>query len=250
MRIRSGVNFSEAATPDGMRLYAIGDVHGRFDCLTTLHKMIADEIARDRPADWRIIHLGDYVDRGPQSREVLDFLARAQTADERNITLLGNHDEGMLKFLADPLDADVFIDFGGFDTAASYGVELRTMPRRELFESHRQLIEAVPEHHFALLRDMPRSVSFGDFFFCHAGIRPGTALDAQSAHDLCWIRREFLDHLQLYDKVIVHGHTPCREPETCPNRINVDTKAFATGRLTALVMESTEKRFISTDLGT
>lgn len=249
MNLGKGIDFSNASGPDGIRIYAIGDVHGRFDCLSRLHEMIADEIARDCIADWRIIHLGDYADRGPHSREVLDFLARASARDERIIALCGNHDEGFLDFLANPQDAYLFIDYGGFDTAASYGVELRTMRRDELFESHRQLLSAMPDSHLTFLRDLKHSVTFGDFFFCHAGVRPGVALDAQSPHDLCWIRGEFHNHRGLYDKVIVHGHTPCREPEVLPNRVNVDTKAFATGRLTALVIDGKEKRFIATDLG-
>src|SRR5690606_32836114 len=110
----NGINYLDATAPEGMRLYAIGDVHGRFDCLTKMHAMIAAEIERDRPADWRIIHLGDYVDRGPQSREVLDFLSTATKREPRIIALRGNHDEGFLDFLADPADARLFIDYGGF----------------------------------------------------------------------------------------------------------------------------------------
>jgi serine/threonine protein phosphatase 1 len=243
-----GIDFDRAKGPDGMRIYAIGDVHGRFDCLRALHEMIADEIARDRPADWRIIHLGDYVDRGPQSREVLEFLSNACARDERIIATLGNHDEGFLDFLRSPGEAQLFIDYGGFDTCASYGVVLRTMKREELIASHRETVDAVPRSHILFLRDRPRSASFGDFYFCHAGIRPEIALDSQDGHDLIWIRRDFLDHRRLYAKVIVHGHTPCAQPEVLANRVNVDTKAFETGRLTALVIDGNLKRFIETRL--
>lgn len=239
-----GVHFLDAAAPDGMRLYAIGDVHGRLDCLTLMHEMISAEIARDRPDDWRIIHLGDYVDRGPDSAGVLDVLAQATAGDERMLALFGNHDEGFLDFLADPRHAELFLHFGGFDTAASYGVVLDVLTEAALFESHRRLVDAVPESHLAFLRDRPRSLSFGDFFFCHAGVRPGAALDAQNPHDLIWIRREFLTHAGLYDKVVVHGHTPVGRAEIMPNRVDVDTMAFDTGRLTALVVDGREKRFI------
>jgi serine/threonine protein phosphatase 1 len=248
MIFSKGIDYALATGPDGMRIYAIGDVHGRFDCLMKMHQMIAAEIVRDRPADWRIIHLGDYVDRGPQSREVLEFLSAACARDVRMIATLGNHDEGFLDFLANPDNAHLFIDYGGFDTCASYGVVLRTMKRKELLESHRHMLAAIPEAHLIFLRDLRRSVSFGDFFFCHAGVRPDVALDRQDEHDLIWIRREFLEHRRLYDKVIVHGHTPCRETEIMSNRVNIDTKAFETGRLTALVIDGNEKRFIETRL--
>lgn len=240
-----GVDFSRAAAPDGMRLYAIGDVHGRFDCLARMHAVIAAEIARDRPADWRVVHLGDYVDRGPQSRQVLDFLAAACARDSRNIALMGNHDEGFLDFLANPANDRLFLNFGGFDTAASYGVLLDVHSGAALAESHRELLDAMPDAHFAFLRDLRRSASFGDFFFCHAGVRPGVPLEAQDPHDLIWIRREFLDHAGLFEKVIVHGHTPVRTPEAKPNRVNVDTRAYETGCLTCLVVEGREKRFLT-----
>jgi len=227
-----------------MRLYAIGDVHGRFDCLSAMHALIAAEIARDRPADWRVIHLGDYVDRGPQSRQVLDFLAEATARAPRNVALMGNHDQGFLDFLANPADAQLFLRYGGFDTAASYGVVLDTVTEEALRRSHAELVAALPAAHLRFLRDLPRSMSFGDFFFCHAGVRPGVALDAQTPHDLIWIRREFLDHPGLHDKVVVHGHTPVGRPEILANRVNVDTMAFDTGRLTALVVEDKEKRFL------
>lgn len=240
-----GLHFEEAAAPEGIRLYAIGDVHGRLDCLQLMHAAIMAEIERDRPEDWRIIHLGDYVDRGPQSAQVLDFLAKATARDPRILALMGNHDEGFLHFLADPLDAQLFLDYGGFDTAASYGVTLNAGSRAALYESHRQLLSAMPERHLTFLRTLPHSVSYGDFFLCHAGVRPGIALADQNPHDLIWIRREFLDNVGLFEKVVVHGHTPQSAPEVKPNRVNVDTKAFDTGRLTALVVDGREKKFLT-----
>jgi len=243
----AGIEFASARGPDDVRIYAIGDVHGRFDCLSEMHELIAREIERDQPADWRIIHLGDYVDRGPHSAEVLNFLAKRCGEDSRIIALAGNHDQGFLDFLADPADSELFIHYGGFDTAASYGVVLETHSRETLAASHRRMLAAIPTPHLTFLRDLERSCSFGDFFFCHAGVRPGVALDAQSEHDLIWIRGEFLRHEGLFEKVIVHGHTPCSRPEVLANRVNVDTKAFDTGRLTALVVDGSEKRLLSAD---
>lgn len=246
MSAGEGVHFHDAEGPEGTRLYAIGDVHGRFDCLEMLHETIAREIERDRPADWRIVHLGDYVDRGPQSARVLDFLARRGAEDARILALAGNHDEGFLDFLADPARGRLFIDHGGFDTAASYGVVLDTGSPQALQASHRALVAAMPAAHLSFLRDLARAATFGDFFFCHAGVRPGVALDEQHPHDLIWIRGEFLHHQGLFEKVVVHGHTPGRAPEVMANRVNLDTMAYDSGRLTALVVEGREKRFLST----
>ena len=123
---------------------------------------------------------------------------------------------------------------------------LDTLTLEALERSHRELVAAMPAAHLRFLRDMPRSVAFGDFFFCHAGVRPGVPLDAQNPHALIWIRREFLDHAGLHDKVVVHGHTPVDRPEIMPNRVNIDTMAFDTGRLTALVIDGREKRFLET----
>lgn len=247
MNAGGGVHFLDAVAPEGVRLYAIGDVHGRLDCLTVMHELIAGEIARDRPADWRIVHLGDYVDRGPQSRQVLDFLIETVGSDPRIAAVMGNHDEGFLDFLAEPAQDGLFARFGGFDTAASYGVTLDLLTGASFERSHRLLADAVPPAHTRFLRGLPRSLSFGDFFFCHAGVRPGVALDAQDPHDLIWIRHAFLHHPGLYDKVVVHGHTPADRPEVMPNRVNVDTAAFHSGRLTALVVEGREKRFLTAE---
>lgn len=233
-----------------MRIYAIGDVHGCYDLLARIHRQIIAEIEQDAPADWRIIHLGDYVDRGPQSREVLDFLAKATAHDPRMIALMGNHDEGFLDFLANPTEARLFLDYGGLETAASYGVVLDASSRGAIFESHRQLLSAMPEKHLAFLHGLKRHAEFGDFFFCHAGVRPEVALADQDPHDLIWIRREFLDHPGLHDKVVVHGHTPHNQPQVMANRVNVDTMAYDTGRLTALVVDGREKRFLAATVPT
>ena len=237
----AGIHFLDACGPDGMRLYAIGDIHGRLDLLEAMHERIRADIAARMPADWRIIHLGDYTDRGPSSKGVLDFLIAAGTRDRRIISLMGNHDWGVLEFLAEPDPYGLFATNGGEETARSYGVELRFSPVPALMEGHTKLRAAVPEEHAAFLRSLPRSATFGDFFFCHAGIRPGTSLERQDPHDLIWIRHEFLDHPGLYEKVVVHGHTPSDEPEIMANRINVDTGAFYSGVLTCAIMDGQDK---------
>jgi serine/threonine protein phosphatase 1 len=240
-----GVHFLDARGPEGMRIYAIGDVHGRDDLLKLMHERIEAEIERDRPADWRIIHLGDYVDRGTDSKAVLDFLVAAHRRDERIVSLAGNHDVGFLEFMDNPNPATLFARFGGAETARSYGVTLDCGNPAALRESHSALMDAVDDSHVAFLRARPFSVAMGDFFFCHAGIRPEVALDKQAAEDLIWIRADFLDYRALHPKIIVHGHTPFAEPEILPNRVNVDTLAYRSGVLTALVVDGAEKRVLS-----
>jgi serine/threonine protein phosphatase 1 len=236
-----GVHFLDARGPESLRVYAIGDVHGRLDLLQAMHGRIGADIAARRPADWRIIHLGDYTDRGPSSKGVLDFLIAARGRDGRIISLMGNHDSGLLEFLAEPDPYDLFATNGGEDTARSYGVELRMATAADLAMSAEALRAAIPAAHTEFLRSLPRSVTFGDFFFCHAGVRPGVSLERQDPSDLIWIRDEFLDHPGLYEKIVVHGHTPSGEPEVMANRINVDTGAFYSGVLTCAVIDGRDK---------
>ena len=243
--VGQGVHFLEAAGPAGMRIYAIGDVHGRLDLLEEMHARIEAELAEDPPLDWRVIHLGDYVDRGPDSKGVLDRLIEATSRDQRMIALAGNHDTGFLDFLAYPTPDGLFANNGGENTALSYGVSLDFDEPGELARGHALLKRAVPESHIAFLRNLATSVAFGDFFFCHAGIRPGVPLERQDPRDLLWIRGEFLNYPGLYTKVIVHGHTPHAEPEVLANRVNVDTVACRSGVLTALVIDGADKRLLS-----
>jgi len=241
------ISYPDARGPENTLLYAIGDVHGRLDLLAEMHAQIAADIMRVRPADWRIVHLGDYVDRGPDSRGVIEFLMRQTAMDGRNISLAGNHDIGFLDFLAEPQPDGLFALYGGVQTAQSYGVELDLADMVGFDESCRALAAAVPRSHVDFLRGLGRCASFGDFFFCHAGIRPGVALDAQDPLDLIWIRGDFHRHQELFPKVVVHGHTPVSEPEICANRVNLDTGAFASGRLSALVIDRQEKRLLTVE---
>lgn len=239
-----GVDFPDAAGPEGMRLYAIGDVHGRLDLLEAMFARIDAQISVTAPTDWRIILLGDYVDRGPDSKGVLDFLEARQTIDPHMILLCGNHDAGFLEFLDHPTSDALFARHGGRETARSYGVDADFGSDRSAKAARDALRMAVPQRHLEMLAGLQRSVTFGDFFFCHAGIRPGVALEAQDESDLIWIRGDFLNHAGLHPKIVVHGHTPCDTPEVMPNRVNIDTRAFATGRLTALSIDGAVKELI------
>jgi serine/threonine protein phosphatase 1 len=240
-----GIHFLDAAGPTGMRIYAIGDVHGRLDLLLGMHARIEMELAEDPPDDWRVIHLGDYVDRGPDAKGVLDTLIAATGRDERVIALAGNHDHGFLDFLAFGSPEGLFANNGGETTALSYGVALDFGDPVSLATGHARLQRAVPQSHISFLNGLGYSVSFGDFFFCHAGIRPGIPLESQNPRDLLWIRNEFLDYPGLHPKVIVHGHTPHAGPEVMANRVDVDTFACGSGVLTALVIQGERKQILS-----
>ena len=240
----AGVHFSDAKGPDGLRLYAIGDVHGRLDLLLKMYDAIIRDRGEHPEADWRIIHLGDYVDRGADSKGVIDFLIRATERESRVIALAGNHDIGFVDFLAAPDPNGIFANNGGRETALSYGVRIDFSDRAGFRAQAEALRQAVPAAHRAFLEGLGFSCPFGDFFFCHAGIRPGIPLDRQEVSDLIWIREAFLNFVGLHPKVIVHGHTPCREPEIRANRVNVDTGAFRSGVLSALVIEGSDKHIM------
>lgn len=237
-----GIHLRDASGPRDMRLYAIGDVHGRLDLLKAMHAEIRAELMRDKPGDWRIIHLGDYVDRGPDAAGVIQFLIDRIAEDPRAIALCGNHDAALLDFLRDGDRTQMFRRFGGSDTARSYGIHVDFSTEETAEAGRAALAAAIPQAHLDFLRGLPRSATFGDFIFCHAGIRPGVPLERQDPQDLIWIREPFLFHTGLHPKVVVHGHTPCEEPEVLANRVNVDTLAYASGRLTALVIDGATKR--------
>jgi serine/threonine protein phosphatase 1 len=210
-----------------------------------------DKIATDmqqRPGEAAMeIFLGDYVDRGPNSKDVLEILMSEPALGGTRHCLRGNHEQMLLDFLAEP---GVLLDWrrlGGFETLHSYGVTPRmSLQLEDAIELRDAFIAALPAAHLSFLRSTLLSQAAGGYFFAHAGIRPGTALEAQSPDDLLWIREPFLDSRRDHGKIIVHGHTPSQEPEVMANRINIDTGAFLTGRLTCVVLEGQGMRFIDT----
>ena len=213
-------------------LLVIGDIHGRLDLLERLHGAIDRALEGGTSAPLEI-YLGDYVDRGPDSAGVIErLLGRAR---RRPLVLLrGNHEVMFARTLAGSLELREWARYGALDTLASYGLEPSSLDLKDQAECLARLRAAVPETHqafLAALRDFHRE---GDYFFAHAGIRPGKPLDRQSPEDLQWIRGEFLNDKRHHGAIIVHGHTPVDEPELLPNRVNIDTGAFRSGRLTCL----------------
>ena len=230
--------------PSGRRIYAIGDIHGRADLLSGLFEHIDNDL-KSRPTSEAIqVLLGDYIDRGSGSRQVIEMLiARRQS---HNLMLLkGNHEECVLHFLRDPSMLSQWKTIGGLNTVLSYGVTPpRTFDEKSQREVAAAFLESMPETHHRFLQGLALSFCCGDFFFVHAGVRPGIPLQTQSQHDLLWIRDDFLLHEEDFGKIVVHGHTPTQEPEVRPNRINIDTGAYATGRLTCLVLEDDRIGFL------
>jgi serine/threonine protein phosphatase 1 len=235
---------ADARAPEGMRLYAIGDVHGCLDELVGVHRAIEADLAARPVPDWRVIHLGDYVDRGARSRGVIDFLLARTADDPRVLCLRGNHDDMFAASLDGEPDAvDMWLVNGGAETLESYGVPLL----RFLDDMHagRPWPDAVPEPHRAFLEGLEGSARFGGFYFVHAGIDPDRALDMQEPEDQLWIREPFLTSSREFEAVIVHGHTPVRRVAVRPNRIGIDTGAVFGGPLTCLVLEGGSKALLS-----
>lgn len=231
--------------PDGTCVYAVGDIHGRHDLLLAL----LDRIWADASGDGNIlIFLGDYVDRGPASKAVVEHVMGLERPGWDIIKLMGNHEFSLLEFVKNP---EVYLSwrmFGGTETLMSYGVRppLFSDPK-ELQRAHGDFLTALPREHFAFLTGLPFSHTVGDYFFVHAGVRPAISLQAQAAEDMLWIRDDFLICDQWLGKLIVHGHTPEEEPVVRSNRIGIDTGAYATGRLTAVKLSEDRYTFLSTD---
>ena len=235
------------AIPAGKRLYVIGDIHGRLDLLRLLERQIEQDLAT-APREVATIFLGDYIDRGNESAHVLEKLGAGAFCTPF-IALRGNHDDVFLRFLRDASVLASWRRFGGLETLHSYGVDVAEAMRGAGFERAQiALKQALPPRHVAFLANTPLCHDVGDYFFCHAGVRPGVALEKQSADDLLWSRSEFLDFRGSFGKIVVHGHTPTPEPEVKPNRINLDTGAYASAILTALVLEGEQRRFLSTKM--
>lgn len=234
-----------AAVPDGLRAYAIGDVHGRLDLLQNLWAQIEDDASRTRLRKV-VIFVGDYVDRGSDSKGVIDFLLNIRKYHEV-ICLRGNHDQAVLDFMNDARFYRTWKPFGALQTLLSYGV---TPPQfedeLELEKARQEFAENCPREHFDFFTSLPYSYELGDYFFVHAGVRPGIPLNQQDPQDMLWIRELFLLSGADFGKVVVYGHTPVAQAGRRGDRIGIDTGAYATGHLSAAVFEGQSCRFLAT----
>ena len=231
-----------ASAPADTRIYAVGDIHGRADLLSEIIVRIDDDIRRRPIAHTVEVYLGDYVDRGPDSRTVLDLLSVRLVAN-RAVCLRGNHEAVMEGFLQDPAILQHWLPLGGMQTLASYGIELHD-ENETAFDLHRRFVDAFPRAHELVMQCMRDQFSCGDFLFVHAGIRPDIPIEHQDVNDLIWIRNEFLDSTRDHERFIVHGHTPVPHPDIRHNRINIDTGAWRTGTLTCIAIEGSTILFL------
>jgi serine/threonine protein phosphatase 1 len=231
----------------GYRAYVVGDIHGRLDLLEDLLAKIHAELQRHPAARTLLVFVGDLIDRGPSSAQVLERLRTYRRPGIRTEFLLGNHEEVLLRILRG--DADLITKwrwFGGSECLQSYGVEPEQLARLSNDEALAIVREAIPDEHVRFLEGFADSCRFGDYLFVHAGIRPGVALEEQSQADLRWIRQPFLSDDTDHGFTVVHGHTITKQVEQRSNRIGIDTGAYRTGVLTALAIEGGDRWLLDT----
>lgn len=245
-----------ARVPHGQRVYAVGDIHGRLDLFDQLLQRIEQDDAARGPADTTLILLGDLVDRGPESRGVVEramALADGAGATGRKVRLLaGNHEEMLLSSLDDEEVLRHFLRHGGKETILSFGVDPAAFAAATMEEAQQMLRDAVPADVLAFIETMEDRIALGDYLFVHAGVDPRLPLEEQKTGELRWIREPFLSHPDSFGPVVVHGHSIREAAEDKGNRIGIDTGAYMSGKLTALMLEGTERRFLqvqATDAG-
>ncbi len=250
-----GIMNNRYAIPEGVRVYAIGDVHGHLDVLERMHHEIANDLRRSADVTGHIVYLGDYIDRGPESADTVDTLLQLKKRDDGIFRsfLLGNHEHYLIRFLIDGdlSEAMDWMQWGGIETIQSYGYSFRTYPpvHDDLEEARDYMNTHVPEEHLNFLTQMPMALEIGGYFFAHAGVNPRKGFKDQDLWELIGIRQPFLSWHEEADyrplpKKIVHGHTISKTPVIRPHRIGVDTGLFKGGPLTAAVLEGTYVRFL------
>ena len=234
--------------PPDTAIYAVGDIHGRLDLLLELQRLIEADAAGRASARRVVVYLGDYVSRGPDSPGVVDRVRAWLPAGFERVTLKGNHEDLLLRFLEGEIDTGRhWLDYGGLEAMAAYGVAIGDPAARDdasVLALRCGLERALPAAHLDFLRGLRISHRAGDYFFVHGGIRPGIPLDSQSPRDCLWIRKTFLVSELDHGAVVVHGHSISTAPELRPNRIGIDTGAYRSGILTCLVVEADQRRFL------
>ena len=235
---------AERWVPDGMRVYCVGDIHGRDDLLRQMAERVEADLEPSSFDEAVTVFVGDYVDRGLGSMRVVEQLARGKWPTSI-IALAGNHEDLLMAFLEDEGVIESWRNLGGLETLHSYGVNLGpAIVKRDFGAVQAAFAACFPEPHRQFLETLKDSTTIGDYFFCHAGVRPGVPLDRQDRNDLLTIRDAFLASKLEHGKLVVHGHTPSLVPEIRSNRIGIDTAGYATGRLTCLVLEKNQQRFL------
>jgi diadenosine tetraphosphatase ApaH/serine/threonine PP2A family protein phosphatase len=236
------------AVPAGTRVYAMGDIHGSLVPLRLLRDAVQAH-GEAHPIERKcLIYLGDYIDRGYDSRAVIDLLVREPLPGFEEVFLKGNHEDGMLRFLADGSNALFWVAYGGIATMVSYGVKPPdpATDEDEVVRARKELAKKLPPAHLDFLAKLESYRVEGDYLFVHAGVRPGIPLERQERDDLLWIRDEFLKSSEDHGRIVVHGHTISEAPDQQPNRIGIDTGAFHTGHLTCVVLDGTSRAFLHT----
>lgn len=237
--------------PDGTIVWAVGDIHGRLDLLQPLLEAIVVDLHASAATRKVVVFLGDYIDRGPDSRGVLQLLVGLSAVQGVEWRFLkGNHEQAMLGFLDDPSTGSRWCEYGGNAALRSYGLRPPDLAHRtEAWERvAADLRHKLTVSETAFLENLELSVTLGDYFFSHAGARPGVSLDRQSPEDLMWIRWPFIESTAAFNRIVVHGHTPTREAHIDRRRIGIDTKAYESGILTGLRLEGLKRTLLRAQL--
>ncbi len=235
--------------PDGQRVYAIGDVHGRLDLLQELFQQVKEDVA-GYDGSSQLVLLGDYIDRGGQSKEVIDFLLSRPFTGFKTTFLMGNHEQTLLDFLRHPEAVASWLSYGGRATLDSYGVtQSMRVSQLDLIALRDELQARLPARHLEFYQSLSYFHVCGSYCFVHAGIRPGIGLQEQRNADLLWIREDFTASEDIHEHIVVHGHSITPQAEFRNNRIGIDTGAFHSGILTCLVLEQGQQRLIQTGGG-
>ena len=238
----------QARLPEGRRIYAIGDIHGRLDLLDRLLEQIAADDAARGPASTGLIFLGDLVDRGPDSAGVVERVRALCAGRPDTHCLAGNHEEIFLGSYEGDTDLlRLLLRVGGEETLLSYGLTAQEIEETTAPELAALIAKRLPAEHMTFIRNLDDYIVEGDYVFVHAGIRPGVPLEAQQNSDLRWIRGPFLTHSGSHGKFVVHGHTITEEVDERDNRIGIDTGAYRSGRLTALGIERDRRWLLQTE---
>jgi serine/threonine protein phosphatase 1 len=237
-------------TPAATVVYAIGDIHGRLDLLDRIQRQIADDAMHRAASCRQVIYLGDYISRGPDSAGVVDRVREWLPEGFERITLKGNHEDLLLRFLDGEIETGRhWLDYGGLEVMSAYGVAVADREARDdssVIALGEGLAAHIPSPHLAFFRGLQASHRCGDYFFVHGGVRPGVPLPDQSDRDCLWIRKTFLNSDADHGAMVVHGHSITDQPEIRDNRIGIDTGAYHSGVLTCLVLDGEARTFLQT----